>query len=200
MTDVTITRLMNNLRIALPGAIDDAIKLEVYNALNDFFQDSNIWTEDISIPVVAGQTSYVITPAETASITRLMGLVDGNQITVACSMDTPGTVVLWTTPSTSDTYTAKVSLTINDPLDGDNYPTFPYWVLNKYQNDIIDGVLGRMMAQPAKPYSNIQLAAFHTRAFRNAIANARQEANRRNIYRGQRWQFPQTFNRNKARR
>jgi hypothetical protein len=72
------------------------------------------------------------------------------------------------------------------------------WVLNLYMNDVINGVLGRMMGQTAKPYSNAQLSVLHARKFSSAIAFARQEANRRNIYRGQVWRYPQGFNRYKS--
>lgn len=202
MASTDITRLMNNLRIALPGAIDDAIKLEVYNALNDFFQGSNIWREDISVPVTAGVKEYTITSTGASNIVRLIGVLDNNSLHVNAWFDLETEkLVLELAPSTSATYTAHVALTVNDPVDAEGYPAdFPSWVLNLYMNDIVSGVLGRMMAQPAKPYSNAQLAAYHARNFQSAIAAARAEANRNFAYAAQRWRFPQTFNRNKARR
>lgn len=201
MANTDITRLMKNLRVQLPGAIDDAIKLEAYNALNDFFQGSNIWREDISVPVVAGETNYDLTPSGPATVVRLMALQDGNSIPVSGTLDLiTGELALSLEPSTDSTYTAQVSLTINDPLDREDYPVFPSWVLNLYMNDIISGVLGRMMAQPAKPYSNANLAVVHTRSFMSAVSLARAEANRRFTYGAQRWRFPQSFNRYKGRR
>lgn len=201
MADANISRLMTNLRVRLPGAIDDAIKLEVFLALNQFFQNSNIWREDIDVPVTAGVTTYPLVPSGPAAIVRLMAVVDNNALPVSgtISLET-GDLELALEPSQDATYVAQVALTVNDPLDTDDYPVFPDWVLNLYMNDIIDGVLGRMMSQPAKPYSNAQLAAYHTRSFGTAIGAARLEANRRYAYGAQRWRFPQTFNRNKARR
>ena len=177
----------------MPGAIDDAVRLEVFNALNDFFQDTNIWYEDIDIDVVAGQQTYDLISSGLSSIVRLLGVVDAAERPVTAYMDTPGELQLRDNPITPTTYTARVSLTINDPLDREGNPVFPMWVLNKYQNDIIDGVLGRMMDHPAKPYSNPKQSLIHARKFRLAIAFARQEINRRNVYRAQRWQFPQSF-------
>lgn len=201
MANADITRLMTNLRIRLPGAIDDAIKFEVYNALNDFFQGSNIWREDIPVPITSGVKEYALTPTGAANIVRLINVVDNNSIPVDAWLDLEtGDLVLGMTPSTDTTYTAQVVLTVNEPLDREDYPVFPTWVLNLYMNDITDGVLGRMMSQPAKPFSNAQLAAYHARSFQSAIANARAEANRNYAYSSQRWRFPQTFNRYKARR
>lgn len=196
MATTDVNRLMDNLRVHLPGAIDDAIKLEVYNVLNDFFQDSNIWFEDVEFDVNTTDKIYTVT-TNNGSIVRLMGVIDNRDMPVAAFMDTPGEVELRDKPSQIATYTVRFALTVNG-VGKEGYPSFPMWVLNKYMNDIIDGVLGRMMAQTAKPYSNAQLSVLHARKFSSAIAFARQEANRQNIYRGQVWRYPQGFNRYKS--
>lgn len=199
MATADVNRLMDNLRISLPGAIDDALRMEVFNTLNDFFQGTNIWREDIEVEVAAGETHYEILPSGPANIVRLIGVIDHNKLPAKAVLDLiTGELALAEAPSQSATYTAQVVLTVNDPLDREGYPVFPMWVLNLYQNDIISGVLGRMMSQPAKPYSNVQLAVAHSRAFNSAIATARMEANRRFTYRAQAWQFPQGFSRRKT--
>jgi len=66
-------------------------------------------------------------------------------------------------------------------------------VLAKYRDDILDGLLGRMMTQPNKPYTNSQLAIFHMRKFVQACASARVEWQRNNTYRTQAWAFPGGF-------
>lgn len=201
MASTEILRLMKNLRVQLPGAIDDAIKLEVYNALNDFFQGSNIWREDLSVAITAGDKSYTLTPTQTSNIVRLIGVENSDKLPVSATLDLiTQELVLELEPSTNDTYTVQVVLTVNDPVDAEDYPEAPDWVINLYMNDIISGVLGRMMAQPAKPYSNAALAVVHTRSFQAATAVARAEANRRFTFGAQRWRFPQSFNRYKARR
>jgi len=55
-------RLMNTLRVRLPGAIDAAIRLELFNTIDDFLRRSNAWRYFQSIPIVAGQTNYAISP------------------------------------------------------------------------------------------------------------------------------------------
>ena len=53
-----------------------------------------------------------------------------------------------------------------------------------------EGVLGRMTAQPAKPYSSPAQALFHARRFRALMADARNVVAQKNVYDGQTWRFP----------
>lgn len=199
MASTDINRLIDNLRVQLPGATDVAIKFEVFNALNDFFQGSNVWREDIAVTVTSGVTSYDLVPSGPAKIVQLMSVFDANQFPVNAQIDLiSGELLLQQTPSSDTTCTAQVALTVNDPIDREGYPVFPMWVLNIYMNGIVSGVLARMMGQPAKPYSNTQLAIYHNRNFNIAIANARVEANRGFTYGSQKWRFPQQFNRRKT--
>jgi hypothetical protein len=194
-----LNRLMDNLRIRLPGALDTVLKLELFSVMNEFFQSSNCWYEDIDFTVTSGVTEYTITPSSIASIVRLLGVVNSDGRAQNAVLALPNTLTLVNSPSQSDTFTARVALTVNDPTTRDDYPEFPDWVINKYNNDIQDGVLGRMMSQIAKPYTNERMAIYHMRQFRGAVAFAKVEAMHQNVYRGQSWRFPQTFARRKAR-
>lgn len=199
MASVELNRLIDNLRINLPGATDAAIKLELFNTLMDFFQGSNAWREGIEIPVTSGVTSYPIVPSGPAKISQLMGVVDNNKLPVKAQLGLiSGELELVESPSVPATYIAQVVLTVADPIDRDGYPVFPMWVLNFYNNGIMSGVLARMMGQLAKPYSNPQLALYHARTFTGTIATARVEANRGFTYGTQKWRFPQQFNRRKT--
>ena len=188
-----LRRLMDNLRVRLPGALDATTQLELFSTLNEFFQSTNLWTEDIDFSVTAGSQDYLLTPTSVSVINRLMGVVNSDARPIGGLMKTPGELYLVNVPNQDATYTAQVALTITDPVTRDGYPEFPDWVLNKYGTDILDGVLGRMMAQPAKPYSNERLAIYHGRRFETAQSKAKVEAQHRNVYRGQSWRFPQTF-------
>jgi hypothetical protein len=207
MANADMNRMMDNARIRLPGATDGTIQLELFSCLNEFFQSSNIWTEDVPFQVF--QTSlnfyenpeaftYEVTPTM-GVINRLMYMLDTQGNPRGGSMATPGVIILDYSPETDTTYTATVGLTVTDPTTRDGYPEFPAWILNKYGNDILDGVLARMMSQPAKPYSNAQLALVHAKNFRGAISQAKVEAQHKNVYRGQSWRFPRTFARRRIR-
>jgi hypothetical protein len=61
---------------------------------------------------------------------------------------------------------------------------------DKFHDYWNDGMMHRMMRQKAKPYSDTQLAMYYGRRFRNAMAFARQEANRGMIFNAPHWRFP----------
>ncbi len=208
MTVVTpnadVIRLMNAARMQLPGAIDDVLRVELYNMVNEWFQTTNIWTEDISFTGVVNDPThvYTLTPVQNpvSAIVRIQSGGDANQrvvSVVAPIVGSPAYIQLVIAPTEAVTYTARVILTIDDPVDTAGYPVFPQWVLNKYQNDMLDGLLGRMMMQVGKPYSNAQMGVYHLREFNKGVAMARIEAQRRNVWRAQNWVFPQSFFRKK---
>ena len=189
-------RLIKNARNSLPGSIDAAIQLELFNAMDQFFRESSIWTEDVPFSVLSTDpagTMYYIDPVSNAAIVRLIAVVDHNAFVQPALMQIPGEVTLVRPPGQSDTYIATVILSVIDPVLGTGYPDFPDWVLTKYGTGILSGVLGRMMAQPAKPYTNAELAKAHLAGLRRAISIARAEALHRNVQNGQAWAFPQQF-------
>jgi hypothetical protein len=105
-------------------------------------------------------------------------------------MQTPGLLSLAVQPSSSIAYRVTVALTVQDPVTKDGYVQFPAWVLAKYRNVILDGLLGKMFSQPNKPWTNSQMSVFHMRKFNSKVASARVEVQRNNKYRAQAWVFP----------
>lgn len=201
MANADMNRLMDHARIRLPGALDGAIQMELFAVMNEFFQGSNIWYEDVQFPVQPtsesffdnpGAYTYDVVPSQ-GSATRLIGIADSQGRAQRGFMPTLGQVVLAYSPNVADTYTARIALTVSDPVTREGYPQFPAWILDKYGNDILDGVLARMMSQIAKPYTSPTLAQYHGRMFKQAVSQAKVEASHQNVYRGQNWRFPQTF-------
>jgi hypothetical protein len=201
MASADTNRLIDNARIKLPGALDNVLRLEYFAVMNDFFQQTSCWTEDITFTANPTDSSPITSPDDFSydlfpdggSIVRLMYVINSNGSGVAATMDTPGTVVIKYAPNVTDTYTANVAKTVTDPITREGYPEFPAWVLNKYGNEILDGLLGRMMGQIAKPYSSPQTAVYHTKSFKAGVQRAYVETLHGNVYRGQSWSFPQTF-------
>jgi hypothetical protein len=185
-----LTRLMDNARVHLPGALDAALKLELFNVLDQFLQDTKFWQEDIDYVTRSGRTEYVLVGTEQGVITDLLNNVNANGSPVRASMPTLGTLVLGRDPTPSETLTATVAYTVVDPVGSDDYPQIPDELLYKYGRGITDGVVGAMMLQAAKPYTNQQLAVYHTRKFNGAIAQARADVAHRNVQGGQNWRYP----------
>jgi hypothetical protein len=207
MASIDMNRLMDNARIKLPGALDGVLQMEMVNVLNEFFNGSNLWYEDIPFQVTPTSDSYLENPAawtytivpSQGQINRLMWVMTSESLPVPVGMPIPGELILGRQPSQADTYTARVALVLGDQTTREGYPDFPDWILSKYYPDLLDGILGAMMGQLAKPYSNPQLAQFHLRRFRSAISLAKVEAQHENVYRGQSWRFPQNFVRRRFR-
>ncbi len=205
MPNADMNRLMDHARIRLPGALDAALQMELFAVMNEFLQASNLWFEDIQFAVTPTTQSYLDVPGDytyelipdQGAITRLQGVVDSKGFSVIASMPVLGQLIVAYSPTVADTYTARVSLTVTDPVTRDGYPEFPDWILNKYGNDILEGLLGRMMTQIAKPYTSTAGAQFHLRNFKQAVSQAKVEASHKNVYRGQNWRFPQTFARHR---
>lgn len=201
MSSPDLNRLMDNARVKLPGALDAALKMELFTVMKEFFEGSNIWEEDIPFDVTVTSLSratnpeaytYEIVPTE-GSIIRLIQIKDSGGIPQHGEMTVPGTIILTTSPNTAQTYTATVSKTVTDPTTRQNYPVFPAWVLTRYFNEILHGLLAHMMTQIAKPYSSPTMGQYYMRSFTAGISRANNEHSHGNILGGQRWRFPQNF-------
>ena len=87
MASPALNRIFDTAKVYLPGALDIALQLEFHQLLNDFFQMTNCWTEDIQIPVIPVtpatttylsdplQFTYTLTPT-IGAIVRMMWLVN----------------------------------------------------------------------------------------------------------------------------
>lgn len=202
MANADMNRLMDNARIRLPGALDAAMKFELFSVLDEFFRATNVWKEDITFSVTPTTDTYQenptaytysIVPLEDGTINRLEVVFDSGGSPRPATMSIPGEIILSSSPNEPDTFTARVYKSVKDPVTRDGYPVLPAWIMVKYGVDILDGLLGRMMSQIAKPYSNPPIAAVHLRKFKQAMNQAKAEAMHGNVYRGQRWLFPQSF-------
>jgi hypothetical protein len=97
-------------------------------------------------------------------------------------------------PSAQEIWIATLSMNISDPTDSDGFTEPPDWLIDKYLDYMVSGIVCRLMLQPGKPYSSIQGAQYHGRKFNTGIGIARTEVRRMLSYGAQRWNFPQGWN------
>ncbi|MCA6318323.1 hypothetical protein [Phenylobacterium sp.] len=187
-----IDRLLTTARVNLPGAVDAAIKNELFQTLKDFFFQTNCWTETLTFTTVADQSDYVVVPTE-GVIIRLEGVTDPDGRPVGAAMPALGTVRLLAPYTPGKQLTATLVLTVSEPVTSQGLPVFPDWVLDKYESTILAGILFRMMGQPAKPYSSERMAIFYGRTFASGVSVAISEVARQNANHVQAWRFPQSF-------
>ncbi len=185
-------RLRSDCLNHLTGASQAGIKGELYNTLHELFNDASCWWEVLSVPVLPGVLDYNVVPTEGGMIIRLAGVSDGNNIPQPAVMPTLGTVsILWPV-NTAQTFSVTVVKNVSTTTS-DNLPDVPDWVLKLFYRTVLDGVLGKMMLQQNKSYTNDTLGTYHLKRFRDGIAMARVATLKRNTFGAQAWAYPQGF-------
>lgn len=185
-------QFMTLAEVKLTGASQAGIKAELYDVMKEFFTDSNAWREDIEFQAKANSNSYLLSPATDGQIIRLVGVWDDKGIPVPSFMPEFGTLKLLHGPQNDPPakWFARVVKTVTHPITREGVPVAPDWALRVYSVSIMDGLLGKMMGQQAKSYSNSTMSGYHLRRFRQAIKVARVEAEAANTVGAQAWAFP----------
>jgi hypothetical protein len=184
---VDIEQIYAPVRNACPGVTAPAMEIELYSVLDEFFSETSLWVEEVDFETEAEVKEYTVTPAD-GVIIRLMNVVDENENPVGASFMLPDTLKLNVEPTGGDTLTVNVALKPNATEDVDRCA--PEWIYSMYADVLADGLKARLMAQPAKPYSNPALAGFHQRKFNAAKASIRAENLQKFTFRGTGWRFP----------
>lgn len=198
-------QFINQARIKLIGASETGMKAELYDVLSEFFNDSSCWTQDITMPYVAGQQVFNVSVAE-GQIIRLAGVLDwgttappsvatpgANVSPAAALMRDPGTIVVSKSPTGAGFYQATVVTNVSLPTSREMIPIAPDWVLPIWHVGLLDGLLGKMMGEASKSYTDERKSTYHLKRFRDAIARARVSKLRANTNGTGAWRFPQTF-------
>lgn len=181
-------QLLDGLRIELPGALDGTIRLQIFNTLDELCRTADAWRSTGELTLVAGQQQYALTLPTGSKLVRVMAISHKSLMYHGAAVDET-TVIFHTVPTADDAQTpayVDVSLALAGVNGLDDTPSEIFEV---YYLTCLHGTLARMMAQPAKPYSNTRLAEYHGRKFRNLMALARPFA-KTNGYAAQSWRFP----------
>lgn len=187
-----LDQLMNQLRVKLVGASDAGLKAQLYDVCTEFFRDSLSWYEIIPFTAQPNIVDYSVTPTE-GMIIQLAAVVNGDGSLCSASMFDVGTVHLANAPNESQTLYATVIKTVGLPNTNDMVPMAPDWLLPQWHLEIQSGVLGNMMLQTDKSYSDRAGALYHLKRFRDGIAQARARTLRANTQGTQAWRFPGSF-------
>lgn len=202
MSQYAIQRLMTNLRVHLPGALDSAMKLEMFNAAAELCVRSSVWQDRQPFNTRIGKSKYEMSaPQHDAYYTQLLGLYkddgDGDDNTVGppvkAVFEEPTTLRLLTTPTTVERLIAVFAMAPRPTDEIGDHPAIPdeYW--SKYHDVLYEGALSRMLAHPAKPYSNERLGIYHGRRFVAMTSQAKNDHYNGNVRGGQNWSFPRAF-------
>jgi hypothetical protein len=200
-----LTGWNDELYATLPGATADLIALQVIKILRDFSRQSGAWIREESTNIVAAQSEYDLSAASGThagdavfvwKVTvdqQRYGLSDvapasGLSLTGSFAYCTsPGVIELVPTPTANSTNGLVASVAYMPTEDAS---TIDDVFVSQWYEHILNGVKGRMMGMPGKPFSNAQLAALHMRLYRGGISEARDIARRRFSMAETSWVYP----------
>ena len=196
-------RLYEDIKIQIPGVIDAVQAQVTFSLFKDFCDKTNLWQEDVAVPVAPEVTSYPFTLMGKGAVNRLLMMYDpkyehANRHWVQghIQMTTPNILTINYAPSEATTWRAIIAKTPKDPATAERYPdidTYAYWIVDKYREALTYGILGRLQKMPGKPYSNAKEARDNTLYYNSERSKARVDGLHANVFGGQRWIYPQGF-------
>ena len=212
--------LLNQARVKLPGASDAGIKHELYEVLHEFFDTTNAWKFDVQINVQPLIQAYGVS-VPSGQIIRLFTVLNqdliqqpavlkapslpgppGGSTSGPSSINTPpnpstvtdfATISLQLQYSNAQIFTASLILNVAIPDESHGIPEMPSWTLSKFGRVVLDGLLGKMMGQPSKSYTQDSLSTYHLKRFRDGMAMVRIAITRSSTVGSQNWAYPQQF-------
>jgi hypothetical protein len=191
--------MLNSLRVELPGSSDAGIKQVMFDVLQEWFEDTQAWLEDISFVTASGTATYDLLSPNFGQTARLVSLAkptsDPNRpVYLPATLSPDRTqIILRDTPTEVVTLTATIQKTVELPITRDALPEVPDTTLQLYGQYIKDGVLARMMMQRSKPFTDPQTAAYHMKRFSRGKRDARSAALHQNTFGTNTWAFPQAW-------
>jgi len=201
MSDFAIQRLVTNLLTQLPGALIGTLKLEIFNTVSTFCRKSNVWNETQSFNTRVDKQVYEMSAeSPDAFITQLLLLetydpADPNGVVtmptqIAAWFEEPNQLKFKNMPTEVQRMRATFAVAPRPTDRMDQYPGIPETFWDTYHDVIMEGVLSRMMAHAAKPYSNERLGIFHGRRFESMSSMAKNDKYNGFVRGGQNWSFP----------
>lgn len=73
MADIDLMdRILATARLRLPGAIESAVRLELFNAIDEFLKETSAWRHTETVPLIAGMDQFPIFPPAGSALVRVM--------------------------------------------------------------------------------------------------------------------------------
>ncbi len=184
-------KLLGRAAVFLSGASSAQMRVQLFDVLDEFFNNSCCWQEGIDLVVIPETLDYPLTPTS-GRIIRLEQVVDQNNIPQQAVMPEIGTVHFLYPYNQTQTMVANVIKTVTDPFNC-SPPNVPEWLLPAYGLGILYGIVGHMMLHPGMSYSNPQLGNFYLQKFGDSVNQALVATTKMNKSGAQVWTFPQNF-------
>lgn len=196
LLDQDVRQLINQCFVELTGASEAGVKAKMFEVMTEFFNDSSCWHEGIAFNAVPNVTEYHLQPTE-GQIIRLSGVSDINGTFYPALMQGMDLshLCLRNAPNTAQQLFARVVKNVSLPTHK-GLPIAPDWVLTKWHLGIKHGIIGQLMNEQNKSYSDKKGALYNLAQFRRYINEARAQSLRANTEGATAWRFPQSFRAN----
>lgn len=203
--------IFNLCRVELTGVSDAMLKAQLFEVLDEFFRDTQSWKEYITFAVAppnpapttaigwVNALTYSIQPTD-GQIISLDGVTDQTGSFVGALMpilqgagQNDPAVQLQVAPNVAQQYIALVTKSVDLPPTRDQLPVAPEWAVRRWRATIKAGMLGALMNQKNKGYSDSKGALYHLSRFRKGITDCRSATLRAYTKGAGSWRFPQSF-------
>jgi len=196
------------VRTRVSGAGVDIINQEIKSAIREFYRKSGLWVETLENLATSAVVSTLdlsaaaVSAGHDASVLSTVSIKYDNNYLIPQHVldtdptgDTPvqyyglsaGSVRLIPTPIATVANIMDAVVVLQPLFTSDFVPNDAKDI---WFDGIMDGILGRIMVHPKKPYTNAVLAQYHLKRFNNTIGEARDTARRRYTKTENSWTFP----------
>jgi hypothetical protein len=177
-----ISRLYDNVQSTVPAVTLPMVQMACWNTIEDFYIRSTSRREQVNWQMAANVQQIDFNPYDENWLVAWILNVCGLSYPKICM---PGLLIDMSTSTEQRNGTVLLALKPNS-----FNATFPDELFSQWFETILSGVLFRLYATPAKPYSSPQAAQFHGHAYRAGVASARDIAQRQYTQGPGRWYFP----------
>lgn len=187
-------RFMQEVRTSIGvGVTDAAIQDALWQTLNDICREAYVWRETVEVPLIVDEIEYTVAVSG-ADIVQVFSVAHLTLDVTGVYYELGKLYIASDAPTAADVTAGPVYLivaltpTVQALTDVEQWIPTDLW--DTLHQALVAGAKYRLMAQPAKPYSNLALAQLHAREYRGLKAVERQRAATGNIIGAQQWRFP----------
>jgi hypothetical protein len=193
--------LYDRARSELIGSSDAMVRNIMYDMFLEWFKDTTMWME--AIPgllqpstmlyyIMTGNPQSLGDPFPAGIIDKLVSVIDPNTFPWNADMPAPPVLRIQYPPNQPQTVWVTVIKNVARPEPGD-LPDVPQWVCDRYSEYLLAGVMGKMMLQLNRPYSDAKEGTRRYQFFRQGVTMGKVATLRNNTWGTQKWSFPDFF-------
>jgi len=202
---------LKDVSVYVPGVHRSVLKRQLILACREFFEQSHAWRAAVGpVDVIENQNTYMLSPFNsTTDVVAVKGVwingipvdpiiqrpsfaagqtppVPTNNQPFGYYMLRPDILALYPTPGKTLVSALQVQVALKPKS---SVKQVPHIAVTDFYDAIMNGVLYRILNQPAKPYSNPSLALYFEQKFRTAIGLYAGMA-KKGFNNGASWTFP----------